>query len=308
MSPDGRLRDIALVVDDSPETVSMLTDALEADGVTVLVALDGSSALQIAGQVTPDVVLLDAVMPGLDGFETCRALKRMAGLAHVPVIFMTGLSETEHVLAALAAGGVDYVTKPVVPDVVVARMRVHLANARLAHSAHTALDAAGRYLLAIDDHARVIWYTPEAGRLLRTALPASDAAGPVLPPSTRDWLQAQRTPGAAPEQFMIERTGDTSKLLLAYIGLGSRGEHLLRLSRGEAGRNEALMQARLALTKREAEVLVWIARGKSNRDIGEILGLSPRTVNKHLEQIYSKLGVENRASATAMAIRALDQD
>ena len=71
--------DIALVVDDSPETVSMLTDVLEAEGITVLVALDGTSALSIAGQVTPDIVLLDAIMPGLDGFQTCRSLKRMPG-------------------------------------------------------------------------------------------------------------------------------------------------------------------------------------------------------------------------------------
>jgi DNA-binding NarL/FixJ family response regulator len=309
MTPDARLRDIALVVDDSPETVSMLTDALEAEGVTVLVALDGASALQIAGQVRPDVVLLDAVMPGLDGVETCRALKRMQGLAQVPVIFMTGLSETEHVLAALAAGGVDYVTKPVVPDVVVARMRVHLANARLAQSAHTALDAAGRYLLAVDEEARIIWSTPEAGRLFKTTMPGSDTAGPVLPPSARDWLQDHIRAGAAPEQFAIPAdAGGVPPLLLAYIGRGSLGEHLLRLSKGETGSNEALLQTRLALTRREAEVLVWIARGKSNRDIGEILGLSPRTVNKHLEQIYAKLGVENRASATAIAIRALDQD
>ena len=307
MTRDGRLRGIALVVDDSPETVSMLTDALEAEGVTVLVALDGSSALQIAGQITPDVVLLDAVMPGLSGLETCRALKRMQGLAHVPVIFMTGLSETEHVLAALAAGGVDYVTKPVIPDVVVARMRVHLANARLAQSAHTALDAAGRYLLAVDDEARVIWYTPEAGRLFRMATVGSDAGGPVLPPSARDWLLRQRAPGATAEPFAIAQPGGSPQLLLAYIGRGSLGEHLLRLSKGEAGSNQALLQGRLALTRREAEVLVWIARGKSNRDIGEILGLSPRTVNKHLEQIYAKLGVENRASATAIAIRVLDQ-
>jgi DNA-binding NarL/FixJ family response regulator len=308
MTPDARLRDIALVVDDSPETVSMLTDALEAEGVTVLVALDGASALQIAGQVTPDVVLLDAVMPGLDGFETCRALKRMQGLAQVPVIFMTGLSETEHVLAALAAGGVDYVTKPVVPDVVVARMRVHLANARLAQSAHTALDAAGRYLLAVEE-ARIIWYTPKAGRLFKTTMPGSDAASPVLPPSARDWLQDHIGAGAAPEHFAIPAdAGGAPPLLLAYIGRGGLGEHLLRLSKGETDSNEALLQTRLALTRREAEVLVWIARGKSNRDIGEILGLSPRTVNKHLEQIYAKLGVENRASATAIAIRALDQD
>jgi DNA-binding NarL/FixJ family response regulator len=308
MTPDGRPRDIALVVDDSPETVSMLTDALEAEGVTVLVALDGSSALQIAGQVTPDVVLLDAVMPGLDGFETCRALKRMQGLAHVPVIFMTGLSETEHVLAALSAGGVDYVTKPVVPDVVVARMRVHLANARLAQSAHTALDASGRYLLAVDDDARVIWYTPEAGRLFAMVGASSDAGGPVLPPTARDWLMGHRVPGTAPGPLAIAQAGGAPQLLLAYIGRGNLGEHLLRLSKGETGGSEVLLQTRLALTRREAEVLAWIARGKSNRDIGEILGLSPRTVNKHLEQIYAKLGVENRASATAIAIRALDQD
>lgn len=159
-----------------------------------------------------------------------------------------------------------------------------------------------------DDEARVIWYTPEAGRLFKTALPACDAAGPVLPPSARDWLQGHRAPTAAPEDFVIARTAGAPRLLLAYIGRGSLGEHLLRLSNGEASSNEALLQARLALTRREAEVLMWIARGKSNRDIGDILGLSPRTVNKHLEQIYAKLGVENRASATAIAIRALDQD
>ena len=308
MPLSDRPGDIALVVDDSPETVSMLTDALEAEGVTVLVALDGSSALAIAGQVTPDIILLDAVMPGLDGLDTCRALKRMQGMAHVPVIFMTGLSETQHVLAALHAGGVDYVIKPVVPDVVVARMRVHLANARLAQSAHTALDADGRYLLAVDADGRVLWHTPEAGRLLKAALPAPDAGAPTLPAAARDWLRGDRASGAGGGSFVIEQADAAPRLLLGHVGRGGSGEHLLRLSKAEADSCEALLQARLALTKREAEVLTWIARGKSNRDAGEILGLSPRTINKHLEQIYAKLGVENRASATAIAIRALDQD
>lgn len=306
MTLSARPRDIALVVDDSPETVSMLTDALEAEGVTVLAALDGASAIRIAGQITPDIILLDAIMPGLDGFETCRSLKRMQGLTHVPVIFMTGLSETEHVVKALDAGGVDYVTKPVVPDVLVARMRVHLANARRAQSAHVALDAAGRYLVAVDDDARVLWYTPQAGRLLKEALPASDAL--ALPDESREWLREHGRSHVAAEHFMIQAAGGSPKLLLAYVGRESSGEHLLRLSAGEASSNETLLKERLSLTKREAEVLLWIARGKSNRDIGEILGLSPRTVNKHLEQIYSKLGVENRASATAIAVRVLDHD
>ena len=109
-------RDIVLVVDDSPETLSLLTDALEAAGATVLVAVEGANALALVERITPDVILMDAVMPGMDGFETCRLLKRNKSVAHVPVIFMTGLSETEQIVKGLEAGGVDYVTKPISPD------------------------------------------------------------------------------------------------------------------------------------------------------------------------------------------------
>jgi DNA-binding CsgD family transcriptional regulator len=83
------------------------------------------------------------------------------------------------------------------------------------------------------------------------------------------------------------------------------GEFLLRLTEGADANEEQVLRDRLALTLREAEVLLWTARGKSNRDIGVILTLSPRTVNKHLEQIFSKLGVENRTAASAIAMRTL---
>ncbi len=89
-STPERERDIVLVVDDSPDTLRMLTDAIELGGATVLVALDGAQALGIAEAITPDIVLMDAVMPGMDGFETTRRLKADAALRHVPVIFMTG--------------------------------------------------------------------------------------------------------------------------------------------------------------------------------------------------------------------------
>src|ERR1700757_185102 len=154
-------RDIVLVVDDSPETLRMLTDAIEQGGMTVLVARESESALSIIERVLPDVILMDAVMPGTDGFETCRRLKQNRALAHVPVIFMTGLSDTEHIIEGLEAGGVDYVTKPIVPGELLARIRVHLANARMAHSARTALDAFGRFLLATSRAGRVLWYTPQ---------------------------------------------------------------------------------------------------------------------------------------------------
>src|SRR5450755_1888844 len=87
MITEPKKRDIALVGDDSPETLRLLTDALDGAGMTVMVAMDGAAAMRIVEQITPDIILLDAVMPGMDGFETCQRLKRDAGLSNVPVIF-----------------------------------------------------------------------------------------------------------------------------------------------------------------------------------------------------------------------------
>lgn len=95
-------------------------------------------------------------------------------------------------------------------------------------------------------------------------------------------------------------------LQLAFLGVIGPDEYLFRLTAASRADDEILRQ-RFALTQRESEVLLWIAKGKANRDIGEILGLSARTVNKHLEQIYVKLGVENRASAAVKATHVLHE-
>ena len=204
--------DIALIVDDVPENLALLSDALSEAGYSVLVATDGHSALDLLQRVTPDIILLDAVMPGIDGFETCRRIKQMEGMRHVPVMFMTGLTETEHVVQGFEAGGLDYVTKPIAPAEVLARAATHIGNARL----------------------------------LAQATAASYGTSP---------------PAASLDQYQ--------------------------------------------LTPRETDVLTWVAKGKTNRDIGEILGMSPRTVNKHLEHIYVKLGVETRSAAAALVAARL---
>src|SRR5258707_4718418 len=131
MITDPKKRDVALVVDDSPETLRLLSDARDGAGMTVMVALDGAAAMRIVDQITPDIVLLDAVMPGMDGFETCRRLKRDAGLRNVPVIFMTGLAETEHIVRGLEPRAADYVTKPLVIAEMLARIWVHPRQSRL---------------------------------------------------------------------------------------------------------------------------------------------------------------------------------
>jgi len=305
-------RDIILLVDDSPEALGFLTDALEQSGFSVLIATSGKAALGIVERISPDLILLDAVMPGMDGFETCRQIKANPAVAPVPVIFMTGLSDTEHVVHALEVGGVDYLTKPINIDELRARIRVHLANARSAQSARVALDATGRHLIALRGDGSLLWSTPQASRLIATATGREDGLDSVIA-TLGNWMQARTTATTdrardaaltfPPEGQAFAQEGLAS-LQIAYLGAMGADEYLFRLSAAARSEDERLRQA-FGLTQRESEVLLWIARGKPNRDIGEILGLAARTVNKHLEQIYVKLGVENRASAAVKAAAVL---
>jgi DNA-binding NarL/FixJ family response regulator len=300
MITEPKKRDVALVVDDSPETLRLLTDSLDGTGMTVMVALDGASAMRIVDQITPDIILLDAVMPGMDGFETCRRLKREAGLSNVPVIFMTGLAETEHIVRGLEAGGVDYVTKPIVIEEMLARIRVHLANARLTQSARAALDVSGRFLLAVNRQGKLMWATPQAQKLLADSLSGADSDELVLSEPLLQWLeQAQK--GKSGGKAQAASFPDHPELKLHYVGNAGPNEFLLRLAKDSGADLPAEFSTELGLTTREGEVLSWLSKGKTNRDIAQILGLSPRTVDKHLEQIYAKLGVENRTAAAAIA-------
>jgi DNA-binding NarL/FixJ family response regulator len=308
MITEPKKRDVTLVVDDSPETLRLLTDALDGAGMTVMVALDGAAAMRIVDQITPDIILMDAVMPGMDGFETCRRLKRDAGLSNVPVIFMTGLAETEHIVRGLEAGGVDYVTKPIVIEEMLARIRVHLANARLTQSAHAALDVSGRFLLAVNRAGKIMWSTPQAQKLLADRLSTGGLVEEMaLPAPLQQWLeQAQKGRGGSKAQ--AASFPDHPELRLYYMGNAGPNEFLLRLAKDSGANLPTEFSSELGLTQREGEVLSWLSKGKTNRDIAQILGLSPRTVDKHLEQIYAKLGVENRTAAAAIATNAARKD
>jgi DNA-binding NarL/FixJ family response regulator len=304
MTIESKKRDVALIVDDSPETLRLLTDALDGAGMTVMVAMDGAAAMRIVDQITPDIILLDAVMPGIDGFETCRRLKRDAGLSHVPVIFMTGLADTEHIVHGLEAGGVDYVTKPIVIEEMLARIRVHLANARLTQSARDALDVTGRFLFAVSRQGKIMWATPQAQKLLADSLSAGPGDELELPQPLLQWLDQSQRAGTTSKAQAMASFPDNPLLQLQYMGKSGPNEFLLRLAKDATPDLPARFSSELGLTTREGEVLSWLSKGKTNRDIAQILGLSPRTVDKHLEQIYAKLGVENRAAAAAIATGA----
>lgn len=305
----GMDKSIVLVVDDNPETLHFVTAALESAGMTVLVALDGESALNTVEQMLPDVILLDALMPGMDGFETCKRLK--AGVAvHTPIIFMTGLNETEHIVKGLESGGIDYLTKPISPNELLARMRVHLRNARQASRSLAALDHSAKPVLSVSLDGELLWATPAAQKLMNLDLLEANAPR-QLPEDVVQWLTGTHLESATLPLTINFNHQILSLRRLQRLGNQVSSEHLLtvQLAEGEHKEKQGIvrLQQQFALTLREAEVLFWISRGKSNRDVADILGISPRTVNKHLEHVYVKQGVESRSAATALAIRLLGE-
>jgi CheY-like chemotaxis protein/DNA-binding CsgD family transcriptional regulator len=308
--------DVVLIVDDVPDNLSVLHDALDESGYTVLVATDGEQALQRAAQARPDLILLDAVMPGLDGFEVARRLKADPATATIPIVFMTGLTETDHVVAAFDAGGIDYVTKPIRAREVIARIAAHLQAARERRQARQALDAFGHATLAVRSaDGRILWQTPLARDLLRgwalatpQPLPADGGRSmqPVLGEDLRDWLQAQTVrvaTGQESQPLTLARQGQ--RLACVLQAATGEDEWLLVLQEQSDQATLELLAQGFGLTAREAEVLHWVVQGKTNRDIGDILSLSPRTVHKHLEHVFAKLGVETRTAAAGRALKLI---
>ncbi|MCP5281135.1 MAG: response regulator [Rhodoferax sp.] len=298
--------DVVLIVDDVPDNLAVLHDALDESGYTVLVATDGASALKRALQALPDIVLLDAMMPGMDGFEVAKRLKSTPQTAHIPIIFMTGLTETEHLVAALDAGGVDYVTKPIKPKEVLARMHVHMQGARQARQARNALDAFGYASITVRaSDGRLMWQTPLARDLL---LAYYGTSAPQAPQPVVDWLRRHLKDAEAqiePPRLSAE-LGPRRLTLRLNRQTGDDDWLIVMQEVSEAAVVESISLA-FKLTAKEAEVLYWVIKGKINRDIGDILGSSPATVKKHLERVYAKLGVETRTAAAGMAMSRIRQ-
>jgi len=292
-----------LVVDDVPANLSMLIDAASAAGYRVLLAESGERALKLAAKTTPDLVLLDVMMPGLDGYATCRRLKADPALREVPVIFLSALDDAADKVAGLEAGGLDYVAKPLNPAEVLARVQVHLElrrlraelqeEVRLRKEAERSLgQSLDRAVLVATLDGQILFATQRARRLLEAhfgsdqdaALPAGLLASPgtqeITTPAGR--LRVRR--------FAEMGEAECTTLLLEEAGLSGTA----RLEK-------------LGLTPREAEVLSWLAEGKSNPEIALILANTAGTVKKQVQSILEKLALENRMAAARLAREQLDR-
>jgi DNA-binding NarL/FixJ family response regulator len=298
--------DTVLVIDDEPSTLKVITDTLESADIAVLVTTSGEAALDLLDRFLPDLIIVDAVMPGIDGFETTVRIKRDPRLENIPVIFMTGLTESEHVVEAFEVGGVDYVRKPVNLNELLARVRVHMAQGRAAHASAASLDATGRLMLATDAKGSLLWCTPRAEAVISRMMPGWSRRD-SLPAELRLPVERLLRRGSAGASVRLDRDALDGMLELVLVTRYRENEVLIRLNELNPRKHVERLAASLGLTMREAEVLLWGSYGKSSGDISDVLEISPRTVQKHLEHVYEKLGVETRSAAVAIAIRVMEQ-
>lgn len=136
-----------LIVDDTPANIDVLDQFLEKEGYKISVAPSGEAALDLAARIVPDLILLDVMMPGIDGFETCLRLKADTATRKIPIIFITAKNETEDIVKGFSLGGVDYITKPFRQEEVRARIHLHLKMQRLMR----ALEAKNTKLAELND-------------------------------------------------------------------------------------------------------------------------------------------------------------
>jgi DNA-binding response OmpR family regulator/DNA-binding CsgD family transcriptional regulator len=290
-----------LVVDDTPAGLGVVCDTLRREGARVLLAESGAAARAVLDRTMPDLVLLDVVMPDEDGFALCAALQADPRWRALPVIFLTSIDAPVQKVRAFAAGAVDYVTKPVHVPELVARVRVQLdlvtarraleeKNAELESEIAIRLDAEAQLATSLD---RAVVVLARDGSLLFATRLAHDLMA-----------KFSLTPAALTRAVRFTSL-DSALHVRRFTEPGRDDLIMLALEEEHAPPGPAALLD-LGLTPRQAEVAYWVAQGKTNPETALILGASPRTIDKHMERILARLGVENRASlivATAERLR-----
>jgi DNA-binding response OmpR family regulator/DNA-binding CsgD family transcriptional regulator len=315
--PEPSPRQTILIVDDFPANLGVLLDFLDSAGYQVLVAESGKGALSQLEYAQPDFILLDVAMPGIDGFETCRRLKKDERWRDTPVLFLTALNETTDKVRGFEVGAVDFISKPLHPEEVLARVRAHLQirslqqdleekNTLLEKAVALRIEAENqlqqsldRAVLVVSDGNRIQFCTRLARRLLKRYFPSTKDEY-LLPAPLIDWSENGLTKD--PWQTELKETRLEVRM---FAETTPSACFMLLLEECAVGGESPESLLCLGLTAREAEVLFWIAHGKTSPEIGIILDAAPNTVKKHVQNILVKLGVETRLAAALRANQIL---
>jgi DNA-binding NarL/FixJ family response regulator len=310
-------RPTVMVVDDVPENIAVLLDALRAT-YRLRVAESAESCLEQLPHARPDLILLDVRMPEVDGFALCAQLQADPQWAEVPIIFMTAVDEAEQKHRALELGAVDYVTKPLYVPEVEARVRTHLRLRLLQRELRTQNElledevamrreteaqlrqSLSEAVVTAQEDGQVTFLSRLAQNLIQRYFGRSGVA--VLPPELLAvWARRESAEGPVKARFPHPDGRSHLEARIHPTGPGM----LCRLQ--ETGRRGPALLACLGLSAREAEVVYWLAEGKTNPEIATILGGSVRTVHKHVENAFRKLRVESRGAAMRIALDVLNE-
>jgi len=267
-----------LIVDDDPFGIIQLQTLLKDSGYELVTASDGASAIETVGRQLPDIILLDIVMPKMDGYETCRRLKENGNSEDIPIIFLSGLHSTEEKINAFEAGGVDYITKPFSEKEVLIRLRTHLTLHRLNKRLMHELENRDEELQNTESKVQ------DANTTLKVLLSA---------------IEEEKRELAERVQFKAE------KLILPKVREITEEE--------DAGRKEALFKAierafqeltrafvpggvelGKTLSPAELQIVNLIKQGKASKEISDICNISVSTISSHRKTIRKKLGITNR--------------
>jgi two-component system, cell cycle response regulator len=204
-----------LIVDDAPASLGLLQEILRTEGYRTFVATSGERALDLAQRVRPDLILLDVMLPGLDGLETCSRLKNVAGTADIPVIFVSGCSDTDDIVAGFERGAADYISKPLRLPEVCARVRAQLqlraasqSSTRQLERLHMIVDSMDEALLLLDQDGRIQYANPASEccfGLAARELGGRPFAELLAEPSGRDvaaWFDGRDTGAGASGKHM----------------------------------------------------------------------------------------------------------
>jgi CheY-like chemotaxis protein/DNA-binding CsgD family transcriptional regulator len=313
-----------MVVDDVPANVDVVLGFLDEAGYRVLVADSGLRGIEQLELEAPDLILLDLMMPGMDGIETCRQIKTRDAWKHIPIIMMTAADELSKKLAAFEAGAVDFLTKPIQPEEVLARVQTHLQirelqaqleqmnrslvqkNQELAEEIELRLDAEKQLETSLDQallisnrQGDVLFATRQAQILLDTFFSVTPKHH--LPEELQSWLTGPDS--QKPLSVTHRKRGEIE---IDHFALSTSGNlSLMRMEHRNGGKGPKALLA-LGLTAREAEVLYWISEGKTNPEIAIILDSSINTVKKHANNLFAKIGVETRTAAARAALNVLN--
>jgi DNA-binding NarL/FixJ family response regulator len=313
-----------MVVDDVPANVDVVLAFLHESGYRVLVADSGFRGIEQLELELPDLIILDLMMPGMDGIETCLHIKARNEWKHIPIVMMTAADELSKKLAAFEAGAVDFLTKPIQPEEVLARVQTHLhirelqaqlekmnrslthKNQELAEEIELRLDAEKQLeasleqaLLISNRQGEVLFATRQAQLLLDTFF--SSTPKHRLPLDLQTWLQGPDN--HKPLNVTHKKRGE---IQIDHFALSTSGNLSLMRMEHRNGDGGPLSLLALGLTAREAEVLYWITEGKTNPEIAIILDSSINTIKKHANNLFAKLGVETRTAAARAALQVLN--